>query len=246
MKSDLYDFPIDALLTSDEWDHVRYQISQEIEACDCKGIGEVYPKRGFPFLYSFEFWIEKKLIEAGFKKEFIKEEIWLKKLIHAVNIENGTPYRDYRWDLHPPFGFPAGTYKVSEDKHTIWFNPEVEAALLTLESIKTIKGLLVNNGVVNREAVKVYLRTLELTINLSRAGNISGKAIQGESHSNAQSEKGQKPRNVNGMTPEERKTRNEKIKAAFKTTKLSLNSFAKNEAKKHNISPSQIKKIIKP
>lgn len=61
-----------------------------------------------------------------------------------------------------------------------------------------------------------------------------------------QSEKAKKPRMRNGIDPQAREKRNNQIRESFKTTKLSLNSFAKNEAKKHNLSPSQIKKIIKP
>lgn len=173
MKNDLYEFPLDAIITSDEWDHVRYQIGQEIEACDYEKIGDFYSKRGFPFLRSFEIWIEAKLIKAGFKKEFIKEKNRLRGLVHTVNFEQGRSYQDYRWDINPPLGFPSGTYKISEDKHTLWFNPEIEAAFRTLESINIMKELLINDGAVNKEAVKVYLRSLELIINLSRAGNIS-------------------------------------------------------------------------
>ena len=61
-----------------------------------------------------------------------------------------------------------------------------------------------------------------------------------------QSAKAKNPRIRNGIDPQVREKRNNRIRESFKTTKLSLNSFAKNEAKKHNLSPSQIKKIIKP
>jgi hypothetical protein len=61
-----------------------------------------------------------------------------------------------------------------------------------------------------------------------------------------QSAKAKNPRMRNGIDPQAREKRNNRIRESFKTTKLSLNSFAKNEAKKHNLSPSQIKKIIKP
>lgn len=245
MKSDLDKFYFDAILTSDDWDHLRYLIKREIEDCDCEGIGEFYSRMGVPFLRNFEQWIETKLIEAGFKKELIKEEIWIKGLIYSVECKHGQPYQDYRWDLHPPFGFPAGTYKISDDKHTLWFNPEVEAAFRTLGSIRIMRKLLRTDGAVNKEAVKVYLHTLALTINLTRAGNISEKAIQGQSHSNTQSKKGQRPRNVNGMTPGERKTRNEKIKAAFKKWKDTKNNFCITYGKKYDLSASAIKEIIK-
>jgi hypothetical protein len=59
-----------------------------------------------------------------------------------------------------------------------------------------------------------------------------------------QSEKGSKPRTRYGLTPEERKLRNEKINKAWKLSKLTLNNFAKRESEKYNISPTAIKNII--
>jgi hypothetical protein len=173
MKKDLSEFPLDAVILSDTWDDFQYHISNEIKNCDYKKIGEVYSKEGFPFLRSFEIWIEKKLIKAGFKKETIRDEVEFDKLIYVLNFEQVRKSTNWNFDLNPPYGFPAGTYKVSKDSHSMWINSDIEAALLTLESIKIIRGLLVTNGVVNKKAVKVYLRTLEMTINLARAGNIA-------------------------------------------------------------------------
>lgn len=173
MKKDLNEFPLDSVILSDTWDDFQYHICNEIKNCDYEKIGAVYSKIGFPFLRSFEIWIEKKLIKAGFKKETIRDEVEFDKLIYVLNFEQMRKNTNWNFDLNPPYGFPAGTYKVSKDSHSMWINSDIEAALLTLESIKIIRGLLVTNGVVNKKAVKVYLRTLEMTVNLTRAGNIA-------------------------------------------------------------------------
>jgi len=184
-----YDYPNlfddyigDSILVTDEWDRFRYLISEELKKSDYEEAGEFYLKRGIPFLKSFKFWIEKKLIGHGFKKEYIKEDVWFKSLIHMINSEQGKPYTTYRWDLNPPFGFPPATYSLSEDKHTIWFNTDVMAALLALQSIKRIQQLSERNGKVNIEYVKVYLTSLEMTINLLRAGCVPRLAIKGGSN----------------------------------------------------------------
>lgn len=244
MKDDLYEYPLDAIITSDEWDHVRYQIGEEIKACDYKESGEFYSKRGFPFLRSFEFWIETRLIKAGFKKSIITNKKRLEATIKNLNCQGmGNAYLWTNKNL--PYGFPAKVVKIDEDnKKLFWIKSDIEAALLALESIKTLKGLLIKNGAVNNEGVKIYLHTLEMTINLSRAGNISEKAIQGERQSIGQSKKGQKHRKVKGMTPEERETRNEGIRAAFKKWKKKENAFCIKYGGKHDLSPSAIRKII--
>jgi len=64
----------------------------------------------------------------------------------------------------------------------------------------------------------------------------------------SQSEKGKRPRNVRGLTPQDRERRNQEIKKHFKDVSeksaLSLNGFAQRYAKKYNLSPTGIKKII--
>lgn len=178
MKTDLKDlldeFPIDRVIAGDEWDHFHDLISGELEVCEFED--HEFPLR-LPFFRYFKDTIKDKLIEAGFKKEIIEDKKDFGSLIYILNFEQGRPFKCQSWDLDPPFGFPQGTYKVSEDKHTMWINSDIDAALRVLESIRIMKELLINNGVVNKEAVKVYLRTLELTINLTRAGNTPKLAI---------------------------------------------------------------------
>lgn len=180
MKDVLSGFPTDSMLTTDEWDHVRYIIFEELEACDVKG--GLDPEH-LPFMVWFKGEIKEKLLKAGFKEEIIENEKELKKLIHIINFEQGRPFKNHTWDINPPYGFPLGTYKISENKLFMWIRSDIEAAILALESLTLLKGLLVNNNiildkaVVNTKAVKVYLRTLELIINLARAGKIPGIAI---------------------------------------------------------------------
>lgn len=181
MKEDIfsfYDNPIDSMLMTneyDEWDHMRYHIFEELKACDVKD--GVHPD-DLPFFLWFRGKITNKLLRAGFKKEIIEDEKEFKKLIYIINFEQGRPFVNHSWDLNPPYGFPSGVYKISENKLLMWIHPDIEAALLALESLTTLKRLLVNSDivldkpVVNNEAVKVYLRALELIINLSRAGDV--------------------------------------------------------------------------
>lgn len=164
--------PIDDLIVSDEWTHVRYKIREALKTCDYEEAGDFFLSRGLPFLGWYRRAIEKRLVNAGFKEEFIKEEIWFKGIIYFVNFEQGRNSSGYRWDLNPPFGFPSQTYTLSDDNYEIWIKPEIEAALLALQSIKQLQELLVKDGMVNIEAVKVYLRSFELFVNLSRAGNL--------------------------------------------------------------------------
>lgn len=171
-QKDLYEYGVDSLITTDEWDHVRYLISEELKCCDVKG---GLDPADLPFFPYFEGKTKKKLIEVGFKKEIIEDKQKIKKLIYVLDFEQAQKFLHHRWDLNPPYGFPSGTYKLSEDNHTMWINSDIESALRALESITILKGLLFNNGIVNKEAVKVYLHSFELIINLSRSGAIPKK-----------------------------------------------------------------------
>ena len=65
-----------------------------------------------------------------------------------------------------------------------------------------------------------------------------------DNHSKSQSAKGSKKRASNGITPEEREKRNEKIKVAFEKWKKTENAFCIKYGGKNNLSPSTIRKII--
>lgn len=141
MDSDkLYDFFPDALLTTDEWESLRYKIVQELRNCDDddKRIDEFYIKRGLPFLSTFQFYLEKKLTEAGYNREHLKIDSWLKTEAYSKR-------KDYD-------------------------NPDIEAALAGLVSIRKLKDILIDNGKVDKRSIKVFLYSLEMIINLLRAG----------------------------------------------------------------------------
>jgi len=76
-----------------------------------------------------------------------------------------------------PYFFPEKTYTMGEGNQSFWVNADIDAALRALECLSVIKGLLMDDGLVNKKAVELYLRSLELVINLSRAGHIPELAV---------------------------------------------------------------------
>ena len=173
MKNLLYKYPLDSLITTDEWDHVRDLIGGELKCCEVEG--GLNPA-DLPFILYFEGKMKDKLIKAGFDKEALDNPEELELILKELD-KQGITYDHPKWRYNPPYGFPSGSFILSSDNCILWIKPDIDAALRVLESIAIIKGLLVNNGLPNKEAVKVYLRSLELIINLSRAGNISELAI---------------------------------------------------------------------
>lgn len=171
-KKDLYDFPIDSILTSDEWNKLRYLIEEELKRLE--GHEEIKSEY-LPFISYFEDKTREMLINVGFKKEIIEDPEELNTLITILN-NQGIKHSFHRSDLHLPYEFPSGTYKVSEDNHTICINVSIEAALRALGSTKILKGLLIKNGYINKDVVRVFLRSLEMIMNLARTGNIAGFA----------------------------------------------------------------------
>jgi len=217
---------------------------------NCNKEGENYFKhyglKGIPGFSWYKRAIEQKLINAGFKEEFIKQEIWFKGLIYTINFEQGLTYSSYRWDLNPPFGFPLGTYEVSEDKHTLWINSDIEAALLTLETMKKLEELLMKDGGVNNEVLKACIHSFQLAINLVRSGLLPKWARQGKIQSNSNRSKGQK-RWL--KSAEEIEARNRKIKEHYQKAcakgNISRSGFAKKYGKKYGLGITQMTKIIK-
>jgi hypothetical protein len=66
-----------------------------------------------------------------------------------------------------------------------------------------------------------------------------------DNHSKIQSKRASKPRAVKGIDPETREKRNQEIKSAFEKKKNTANAFYIKHAKKHHLSPSAIRKIVK-
>lgn len=173
MKNLLYKYPLDSLLATDEWDHMRYLIGENLKCCEVEG--RLNPE-DLPFIPYFKGTMKDKLIKAGFDKEALDNPDELELILKELD-KQGIKYDHPKWRDNPPYGFPSGSFTLSSDNCILWVKPDIDAALRALESITIIKGLLVNNGLVNREAIKVYLYSLELMINLSRAGNVPELAV---------------------------------------------------------------------
>jgi len=137
----LYDYYPDSLIATDEWEILRYQIVQELNNCndEDKRVDEFYLHGGLPCLPTFEWYLKRKLIKSGFKKE----------------------------DLNNPFWLNSYAYSRRND----YEKPEIAAALEGLVSIRKLKDILLSNGKKpNRDAIRIFLYSLEAIINLFRAG----------------------------------------------------------------------------
>jgi hypothetical protein len=174
MKDHLYEFPTDSMIATDEWDHARYMIGEELKICDFKG---TFLEGHLPFFSWFRGEIKDKLKKAGFKKSIIENKKRLETTMKNLNRQGkGNAYLSTNDGF--PYGFPSEVVEFDNvNKGLYWIKSDIDAALRTLESLEILKELLVTDGVVNKEAVKVYLRSLELIINLSRAGNVPALAV---------------------------------------------------------------------
>jgi len=121
------------------------------------------------FLPWFEFLAKQKLRAAGFA---LKDKEKLAKSINILGFQGEKMISPNCGRIPLQNGFPVGTFAVSEDDLTFYVDIEIEAALRTLKTIETLRQLLVNNGTINREAMTVYLRTVELMINQMRTGHL--------------------------------------------------------------------------
>jgi len=237
----LDDFPLDNAIAHDEYGYFHNLIDGTLAEVDVVGGPALLP---LPFFAFFEGTMKDKLLKAGFKKSVIENKKRLETTIKNLDMQGRG--NAYLWTKDwLPYGFPSNVVTFDKNnKKLYWIDQDIGAALFALQSIPILKDLLVNNGAVNKEAIKVYLNTLQLTVSLARAGLILKKVLRGESFSNTQSQRGSKARNTGGFTPEERKARNKEIKSAFEKWKQSENAFCLKYAKKHKLSSSQIRNII--
>lgn len=142
----LYDYVNDSLIATDEWESIREKLENELHNCDSdeEGIDEYYREIGIPFLNMFKFYLEKKLIRHGSEYGFGGD--WFKP--ESCLEAKADSYR--------------GDYK----------NPDIEAALAGLVCIKKLKNMLINNGKIDRGLIKIFLLSIEMSINLFRAGEV--------------------------------------------------------------------------
>lgn len=163
MKSVLYEYSIDSLLTSDERDHVQYLIGESLRDCE---VEKTFDPEDLPFILYFEKTIKDKLIKAGFKKDVLENRKRFETTLKNLDRQgSGNAYFWTRDGL--PYGFPRDVVDISrEDNKMYWIDSDIDAALRALQSMTALKQLLQNN-----EAVKIYLRSLEMIVNLFRSGN---------------------------------------------------------------------------
>jgi len=229
---------IDDIIISDEWDHVRYLIGEHLKNLELAG--EV-KREELPFFAHFEHEIKSKLIKKGFKKDIIDNQKRFGTVLNGLNNQGKTIYgaRDSVWK-YPPFayGYPADVVILNDDKSMYWIKPDIEAALRTLESITIMKGLLLN-----KEAVKVYLRSFELTINLSRAGLIPKFSTEGAAFLKRQSHAGQQK--SAGIQTRDDQIREHFQKAYIKNPSLTPSGFAERHADEYGLKPRQVRNILK-
>jgi hypothetical protein len=158
VKGVLDEHPIDSLLT-DEWDHVRDLIGGHLRDCEDE---RTFDPSDLPFILYFETQTKRKLIKAGFDKDDIDDQELFELVLTGLD-HQGSPTLS-TWNR--PYGYPADVVTFSEDRRTYWIRPDIDAALRALQSIAALKELLRNN-----DAVRIYLQSFEMVINLLRSGN---------------------------------------------------------------------------
>lgn len=187
--------------------------------------------------------------------------IAMKGILHDFELDD-VEHKDNTFinyiELHRAFNFflsecfPQNGMKLNFYKSTIGGGLdklfELSAALYNLAicycAFPIIAKQICKHKKINNSDVQEELDHLRECIMLESNAALA-RAGQQFMISKAQSKKGRKMRNINGLTPDERLIRNDKILKDFTDTKLSLNNFAINEGKKHKLSPSMIKKVIK-
>ncbi|MBA4417236.1 MAG: hypothetical protein C0392_04905 [Syntrophus sp. (in: bacteria)] len=231
-------FPLDTpamdhLIKTDrlEIDDIRYKLE-----C-CLDDAFPIPFEDIPLVWWIRHAIERKLLKIGFDKASITDPKKLWGLIQIMKTEQWGGYTG-----KTPEGFPIKAFRFTEDKKQIWILEDIEAALYALWSYHRLKIAFEAEG--NHPAAICAL-TLQFVIDATRTGLLRKNTLDGQRHSQTQSKKASGPRTVGDVNPEERKKRDDEIRAVFEKTKLTENSFCIDQGKKHNRSPSMIRKIIK-
>ena len=227
----------DHLFTADrlEIDDLRYKL----DCCLEDGLDVRRDIEEIPGVWWIVYALKAKLNKAGFDGKQISDPQRLYELITVMKNEQWGGYKG----KHPQ-GFPRKSFRFSDDKKQIWILEDIEAALYALWAFYRLKAVFQLQDKYNHAAA-VYSLTFQFILDAARSGLLRKNVFKGVRYRKTQSSKGSKKRNVNGMTPEERKTRNEKIKAAFKKWKNTKNNFCITYGKKYDLSVSGISEIIK-
>jgi len=162
---------IDSLLTSDDWDHVTYLIEEDLKYYEIEDDAELTQSI---FISDFEDSIKIKLIKSGFKKEAIESQERMKAILEGLNMQGRTIKGIGNTLLKE---YPSKVVKFGKDENIYWIQPEIEAALRSLVAMTELKARLMNGPLLNKEAIKTFLLSLKLIVNLVRAGNVPKLAI---------------------------------------------------------------------
>lgn len=235
--------PFDNLLTTDrlDIDHLRGKMNDLLMECDQEGGRiEKYGLNGIPGFEWIIIALESKLKKAGFEDKYIKDARCLYDLIFAIKNEQWGQYTG-----RPPYGFPSNTYTVSDDKKQMWIHEGIEATLLALYAFRKLEELIGKEDKANYVAAKACIYSFLIVLDSARSGLLRKVALSGGRLKRENFNKRKKREKWKGLTRSEREKRNGEIKEAFSKTKLTLNSFAVFEGKKHKLSPTAIKNILK-
>jgi hypothetical protein len=189
---------------------------------------------------------------ASIKDTPLKEfEEGLKKCLEEAGLRNTTTYILEHLEKYARARLEAPTTKRKKGQRAENFQKELESnerQRRDCESLlREIKFLRTISGRKENDHNFLMARFYYLGVLGSKADirPIEPVIFQGARFSDTQSEKAQKPRTRNNMTPAQRRERDEKIVRSFKKSPLNCSSFSQKNATKYGLQPRQIRRIIK-
>jgi len=123
----------------------------------------------------------------------------------------------------------------------------LKQSIIQLEAINPrtpkVEALLKENKELEQR-LREAIQNPQFIKNLTEA-RLKETIIKAKTFSSSQSKRREKRNRWKGKTAQERAIRNQEIITDWKKSKLTLNSFAERQAKKHDLSITQVKNIIK-
>ena len=233
----LTDQAFDSLLTTDrlEIDRIRWGL----ERC----LDDTLPRRfeDIPAIRWIGRAIEKKLCDTGFAKKTISDPQALCGLTQVMQSEQWA-----NCNGRTPEGFPKKSFCHSDDKRQIWILEDIEAALLALWAYQRLKVAFDAPG---DHPAAICSLTFQFLLNAERSGVLRKVALAGKRQTRTQRDKQTKRQTWKGTSVGDRERRNDELCNSFKKwieKGKPANSFYQNKAKKYDVSPSTIRKIVNP